>query len=496
MNSSAFDSSIDSESAPTAMTRSGLVRGEYDGEVCAFRGIPYAKPPFGDRRFSPPERPDAWKDIRNATEFGPAAPQPTSDGTLELLPAPKVWGEDCLTVNVWSPKAATDAPVMVFLHGGAFVTGGGSVATYDGAAFARDGVVLVTLNYRLGVEGFLYTGEGHANLGILDQIAALEWVRDNISNFGGDAGNVTLFGESAGAMSACTLMTIPRASSLFHRVIAESGAGQIALPKADALRVSDRLAEILGVPASRAALKDLPIETVLAAQAQLEKEVSSDLRVRKWGQLARTLMPFEPVIDGDLITELPQNVLARGEGADVDLMIGTNSEETNLFFVPGDVKLPYPIAHVLAHRYGGRLFGLVRSYHARGKRGASEIARAVLADAVYRVPALQIARAHPRSHVYQFTWRSPAFNGQLGACHALELPFVFDTLDKPGLEVLLGDAPPQDLASEMHSAWVRFAKTGNPGWADFTRLRPNTRFFGNRSRTGIDDTVNTTVWRS
>lgn len=463
---------------PLADTAAGTVlgiEGEGDGEgVRIFRGIPYARAPFGAYRFLPPVPPEPWTGPREATRFGPSAPQPSPEGGIDLLPRPTAHGEDCLTVNVWAPASAHRAPVMVFLHGGAFVSGGSSLPLYDGTAFARDGVVLVTLNYRLGVDGFAWTGEGTPNLGLLDQVAALEWVRDNIAAFGGDPDRVTIFGESAGAMSVGALMAMPRAAGLFRRAIAQSGAGDSAIPPEDALRVARRLGELLGVPATREGFAAVPLEALLRAQTAVSTEISRGLSVRRWGEIARNVMPFEPVIDGEILPELPRDAIAKGVSHDIDLLIGTNAQEANLFFVPGGASRRFSAltAWLVARRYGARARRVRRFYREQGATSGEELTLRVFTDAFYRIPALRVARSHPRSHVYEFSWPSPGYEGALGACHGLELPFVFDTVDKPGFEALLGDAPPASLASAMHDAWVSFARSGDPGWPRYTPSAP------------------------
>src|SRR6195952_5122017 len=208
-------------------TASGPVRGEtVRSSVWRFLGIPYAAAPTGARRFQPPVPPAVWSDPRDASAFGPTPPQAAgSDPGWQLVPNVEIEGDDILNLNVWTPGVGGALPVMVFIPGGAFSTGSGAVPLYDGSNFARDGVVFVTINYRLHVDGFFWMGDGVPNLGMLDQVAALEWVRDNIAGFGGDPHNVTIVGESAGAMSVCTLMVMPRARGLFHRAVAQSGAG-------------------------------------------------------------------------------------------------------------------------------------------------------------------------------------------------------------------------------------------------------------------------------
>src|SRR5437588_1993454 len=230
-------------------TRQGAVRGSAAEGVVSFKGIPYAAPPFGPNRFRPPQPVELWSGVRDTLTYGATVPKPPYFPPFDvLLPEPAIVGEDCLNLNIWSPDLGqARLPVMVWIHGGAFSNGSGAILQYDGSHFARDGVVCVTINYRLGADGFLYLGDGIANLGLLDQITALAWVQENIAAFGGDPNNITVFGESAGAFSISTLLSMPRAKGLFSRMIAESGAGHhISLP-ATAQRVGQYLAEKLGV---------------------------------------------------------------------------------------------------------------------------------------------------------------------------------------------------------------------------------------------------------
>ena len=257
------------------LTRRGAVRGLVEDGIHAFRGIPYAAPPFGEDRFGPPRPAAPWEGIRAALAWGPEPPQPrmpADDPAADLVWDPAVPGEDCLNLNVWTPDpAATGLPVFVWIPGGMFEVGTG--ATYDGSRFARDGVVCVTINYRVGPDGFLYFGEGDANLGLLDQIAALEWVQDNIAAFGGDPSNVTIFGESAGAMCIGMLLAMPRARGLFRRAIVQSGGAQQLIPVETAQRVGRILAETLGVAPTRTAIASVPIDQLMAAHAQMKTEL-------------------------------------------------------------------------------------------------------------------------------------------------------------------------------------------------------------------------------
>jgi para-nitrobenzyl esterase len=454
--------------ATTVETLHGALRGVLaDDGVLAFLAIPYAAAPVGERRFEPPQPAPAWTGIRDAGTHGPTAPQPPVDGPVaRLLPHVSIAGDDYLSLNVWTADPRGRRPVMVFIHGGSFSSGSGSIPTYDGSRFARDGVVLVTINYRLGADGFLWFGEGTPNLGLLDQIAALQWVRANIAAFGGDPGGVTVFGESAGAMSICTLLAMPAAAGLFHRAIAQSGAARCVISADTASRIGRRLAEILGVPPSRAGVATAPVEMLLNAQSQLAVEVAGEADPERWGDAARNIMPFEPVVDGHVLPLEPERAIGDDAGADVDLLIGTNADEARLFFVPAGV-VEHADEAALARFVRARCHppAIIDAYRAaRPDASAGELISAIMTGGFYRVPALELAVAHARSHVYEFAWPSPAFGGALGACHALELPFVFDTLDDPGYAAVLGERPPQHLADSMHSAWTAFASTGDPGW--------------------------------
>jgi carboxylesterase type B len=486
-------------------TRQGEVRGSVADGVNTFKGIPYAAAPFGANRFRPPQPVEAWSGVRDALCFGPEAPQLRPPPQIQaLVPDPAVPGEECLNLNIWSPdRGSAGLPVMVWLHGGMFEVGSG--ASYDGSRFARDGVVCVTLNYRVGADGFLYLGGGNANLGLLDQVAALEWVRENIAAFGGDPGNVTIFGQSAGAMSVGTLLSMPRADGLFRRAIAQSGAAHTVMSSATARRIGRHLAERLGVPATREALAAVPVDRFLMAQAELKGELLAHPDPERWGaEVVTSMLPWHPVIDGEVIPAPPIDRIAAGAGAHVDLLVGTNTEDWKLFRVAdGTIDqiteeiLTGPVAlygYQALAAYGLPVETALAAYRAADP-GASpgELLAAVQTDWWCRIPALRLADAHAgdpaATFMYEFGWRSPAFGGRLGACHALEIAFVFDTLDKgPDQMVgpLLGANPPQPLADAMHSAWVAFATGGDPGWPKYDPRRRATMRF-NVSSEVVDD---------
>ena len=509
---------------PTVVrTARGAVRGApAEGGGIAFKGIPYAAPPFGANRFRPPQPPAPWRGERDATAYGPTAPKPPYPAPLDsLLPEVDIPGEDCLNLNVWTPAEALAAasgtrgrhPVMVWLHGGGFTNGSGSVPGYDGSRFARDGVVCVTVNYRLGVEGFLYLGADDPappNLGLLDQIAALEWVRDNIAAFGGDPGQVTLFGQSAGAMSIGTLLAVPRARGLFRRAILQSGAAQHTLSPGTAELVGRHLAQRLGVPATREAFATVPSDRLLSVQRGLRGEIAGDPEPARWGDAARNLMPLEPVVDGELLPVPPLEAVAAGAAAGVDLLIGSNSDEFRLYLTPSGL-LDLVSEELVRKNATG--YGLDDPEHAlavyrerQPDASPGELLASLATDWFYRIPAIRLAEAHlgrgegaqvdrgqdergqrergqgdgdsrSQVHLYEFGWQPPTFDGRLGACHVAELAFVFDNLQDKSMAGLLGTDPPQQLADTMHAAWVSFATTGDPGWPVYDRSHRATMRF-------------------
>ncbi|MEU8528140.1 carboxylesterase family protein [Streptomyces sp. NPDC048629] len=446
-------------------TASGKVRGVREEHATVFRGIPYAAPPFGPRRFRAPQPPEPWQGVRDAADFGPTAPKhPYAPPLDALLPDPDVPGEDCLNLNVWTPSPGDGRlPVMVWIHGGSFCHGSNSVPVYDGTAFARDSVVLVSVNYRLGVEGFAVLPDAPANPGLLDQVAALEWVRDNIAAFGGDPDQVTVFGESAGGISVAALLAAPRAAGLFRRAVVQSGA-PMAVPPGKARRTTRAIAGRIGVPATAEALRTVPVARTVEAQRQ----------VLAGGNPITGGAGFHPVVDGDLLPRDPMAALADGAGADVDVLMGTTTEEYRLWFVPsgltervGPLMLRLAMLRKRVPRAAARLYRANRPGATPG-----EILGALATDLLLRIPQNRLADARPagRTHLYEFAW--PTDVRGLGACHALELGFVFDTLGSSAVQALTGPDAPRDLADAMHAAWVGFARTGDPGWPAWDPTRP------------------------
>ncbi|MDX2931251.1 carboxylesterase/lipase family protein [Streptomyces ipomoeae] len=464
---------------PVVMTPYGAVRGRYeygdgyeDG-IAVFRGIPYAAPPFGPRRFRPPVPPEPWAGVRDADAFGPTSPKPPySEAFARYLSDPVVAGDDCLNLNVWTPEPGRGArlPVMVWIHGGALTRGSSAIPVYDGSRFARDGVVLVSLNYRLGVEGYGLFPDAPANNGLRDQLAALEWVRESIAEFGGDPDRVTVFGQSAGAISIGALLAAPRARGLFRRAVLQSGPPE-ALDRDKVRRMVRRMAARLKVPATAAAFA--AVDRAALAEAQAEA-----------GRLSSPVLggpAFGLVVDGDLLPADPLTALTEeGAAHDIDLLMGWTRDEHRLWLVPGglldrvDRLGAVALAGARARCHCGP--DIPRGYRElHPEKGTADLVGRLVTDHLLRLPLHRVADArlgHAPTYVYEFAW--PSDLPALGSCHALELGFVFDTGHTPASAKLAGDNPPRALATAMHSAWVRFATDGapGPGWPAWDATHP------------------------
>lgn len=460
-----------------AKTIYGEIEGIEKKDHFAFLGVPFAKPPVGELRFKAPQPPEPWNGIREAKEFGAAAPQ-MKESYFPAMSPEKI-EEDCLYLNVWTPRADGEKrPVMVWIHGGGFLSGAGSLPWYRGHRIAAtNDVVVVSINYRLGALGFLYLNElagddlsPDSNIGIRDQIAALEWVRDNIENFGGDPGNVTIFGESAGGMSVGTLLGTPAAKGLFHRAIMQSGAAHNMVNKDQATVIAERFLEMSDIH---------PSDTAGLRGADWNLFLSKYLKITAF--TVRTLLgflPFEPVVDDDLIPKPAKEALFDGLSADVPVMAGTNADEWNLFAIT-QTDLTAITEENLAQRFERQLVGgdTAGREHARQiwevyeKEADSEeeVPGLLMTDVVFRIPAIRACETQsqhqPATYQYLFTYGSPAApNGKpLGAFHGLEIPFVFGIADRPDAAFLVGTNPAiPDLSKTMQSAWVEFARTGKP----------------------------------
>lgn len=481
----------DAGEAAIVTIASGKLRGARVDGVRRFLGVPYAAPPVGPLRFAKPQAHPAWTDVRDALVKGDIAPQPTpSRAQMEkVLPgidlAPLVGdgvreGDNFLVANIWTTEApAAGLPVMVFIHGGSFTGGSGGADVYDGASFARAGIVCVTINYRLGVEGFLPIPGAPTNLGLRDMLAALAWVKDNIAAFGGDAGNVTVFGESAGAMSIANLVASPLAKGLFRRAIIQSGHGQMVRPIPVAERLTRRIAKMLRVTPDVAGFRSRSIADAVQALEKVSQPTTRiDLKDSDGREPAFGLSRFLPVYGDDVLPQHPIAALASGVGSEIEVLIGTNTEEMNLYFVPSGVrrKIGKFLAHFIVRRSEPRAREILKAYGIdRKDRRPGDAFTEALTDLVFRMHAHRFARAHRgRTHMYAFGWRSPVYDNGLGACHAIELPFVFNTLRTvSGPRGLAGHAPPQALADRVHGLWSGYARDGALPWPEYddaTRL--------------------------
>ncbi|MEV0811119.1 carboxylesterase family protein [Micromonospora sp. NPDC050200] len=475
-------------SALKVQVASGWLRGRRDRGVAAFLGIPYAAPPFGARRMRPPRPPVQWKGVRNATKYGPTCPKYIPDPeSAALFPEVVISGEECLNLNVWTPDPrGSGLPVLVWIHGGEFRKGSGSAPPYRGTSFARDGVVCVTINYRLGAEGFLYLDDGTANLGLLDQIAALEWVQDNIAAFGGDPGKVTVAGQSAGAMSIATLMAMPRARGLFRQAITQSGAAAQTLTAQAAAGVTSRLADSLGVAPTRGAFSEIPAGRLARAASDLVEEGTTVPDPSKWAGL-----PFAPVVDGDTLPDHPLDALRRGASSGVRLLAGWNRDDVRIGLVPNGMmdRIDRVDEATLSALVGalGAPEGTVELYRAaRPAATRGELLAAVTTDCFIRIPAIRVAEARleagsSNTWMYRFDHESPSFCGRLGAAHGVEIPYVFDVLDEESIHALIGKQPSQVVAKTAHDAWVNFVADGAPGWRRYN--------LANRSTALIDEGI-------
>ena len=466
-------------------TPSGRVAGRVVDDdtstVHEFTGIRYGLPPVGPLRLRPPVAVPPWTGVFDATSTPPRSIQPVT----MLAPAGDPEDEDCLALNVWTPEPTGSLPVMVWMHGGSFTSGSGSIAWYQGARLARRGVVVVTINYRLGALGFLDLAPlggddwaGCTNVGLQDQTLALTWVRDHIAAFGGDPSRVTIFGESAGAMSVSTHLAVPASSGLFRRVIAQSGAAGHVQDTESGRRAATRALDLLGVgPSTLARLADLPAAAFRDVTNTMQNE-DPDRDVP---------LPFRPTVDGSVLPVAPLDALASGAASHIDLLAGTNRDEMNLFRLMAlldgaapdleDTRLLRRLDRALARlgRHAGAETALAayRAHHPDA--GNADLWAAVSTDTVFRMPMLAMLDAHVTgggsAWSYHFTHPSSGFGGALGAAHAVEIPFVFDNLGQPGTEMMLGDVTPerQRFAADVADRWATFATAddltaGSPGW--------------------------------
>ncbi|MFF5973598.1 carboxylesterase/lipase family protein [Streptomyces sp. NPDC012769] len=477
-----------SPDSPLVTTTRGPVRGEQraDGS-CRFLGIPYAEPPVGALRFAAPVPPRPWTEPLDATAYGPTA-QRRPFAEVTTIPEPSVPGAGVLNLNVFTPEPDPEAglPVLVWIHGGGYVAGSAASPWYDGAAFNRDGVVLVSLGYRLGVEGFLHLDDAPDNRGVRDWIAALEWVRENIARFGGDPARVTVAGQSAGGGAVQTLLAVPAARGLFRGALSVSGAVMRPDGPAVARAVSRLFTARTGLPATAAALQDLGDDEL----SDLQDRLGAPGPDREGLPPMLSLAPFA---DGELIPEPVLDALTAGDaGADIPLMLGFTAHEFDMIPAPGPDAPPLPVLLGGLGLDGDRAAAFFEAYadnDPTGPTGSVGHFGKALTDVTFRAPSLAVADARAERErptwLYQFEWASPV-NGL--AYHCLDLPFAFDLLDAEGVEAAAGPTPPQPLADALHRAWVAFVTDQDPGpdWPPYTSATRTTRLW-NAPPTTADD---------
>jgi para-nitrobenzyl esterase len=467
-------------SEPEVRTTVGALRGSREAGLAVFRGIPFAEPPIGALRFAAPQPVRGWDGVRPAVGYGPPPPQ---SGLLGASQDPA--GDDWLTVNVWTPQLdpAPGLPVLVWIPGGAYAFGNSSLPEYDGGCLAAGGAVVVTLNYRLGIEGFGYIEGAPANRGLLDQVAALRWVRDNIRAFGGDPGRVTVFGQSAGGGSVAALLAMPCAAGLFSRAIAQSVPGPFFSPELAADIVAACAAE-LGVAPTVSGLSTVaPTQLPAAADAICAKMVHWRQR---WGQITARQMPFAPIVDGDVLPTTPWQALAGGAARDIPLLVGHTHDEHRLFsLIDGVLGQVTPEQAETALRLLAPGPDGPRRYRQAFPAATDEqIYELVNADWLFRMPSLHLADAQTagggRAHLYELTWPAPGLDGSLGACHGLDVPLTFSNLTDGQSAALIGDPPSpaaQQLSTQIRTAWTAFAAHGDPGWPAYDTDHRHTQLF-------------------
>lgn len=458
------------QSSPEVDLPAGRFRGIAEGGLAVFKGVPYAAPPVGALRWRPAQPHPGWSGTRDATAFGPSAPQLYREGGDQVLGThgSPPFDEDCLTLNVWTPGVdRAKRPVLVWIHGGGFISGSGSMPNYSGETFARNGdLVVVTVNYRLGPLGFLYFGESGAggNFWLTDQRAALRWVQENIAALGGDPDNITVAGQSGGALSVAALAGQSQGRPLFRRAILQSPPLGVPIPtRAESLERTATYLDILGA-GDVTELRAVPWPRLIEATLEMFA------RTGRWGHWST---PFLPVLDGVTLDRNPADLLLTGAGEGIDILLGWTREEANFAFALNPAYASATRDQVLGRAretFGSRAAEAYTAYEeARPGARPVDVLMDLISDDLFRMPSLALAeRRAARGRpvwAYQFDLPTPAHGGQLGAAHCLELPFTFNNFDKwtqapflTGLNSRVRDG----LAATMHQSWIAFIRTGNP----------------------------------
>lgn len=460
-------------------TGCGYVSGRFSRHAFEFLGIPYASPPFGSLRLRPPRPAPAWGGTLSASDYGATAPKGEYPARYRrFFHEVDIPGDSCLNLNVWTPgwREGPGWPVLVWIHGGSFTNGSGSLPEYAGNAFARDGVVCVTFNYRLAADGFLALDDGTPNLGIMDQIQLLRWVQENIRAFGGDPGKVTIAGESAGANSVLTLISLEETRGLFSRAISQSCYITHILSYEDARRVTRALCREAGIPTTVEAVEGLDVAKLVTLAAELAADVETGDIAKRWSDLEGIGSAFGPCVDGRLVRQSPIEAISDGAGIDVPLLLGWTKDEGRLSLVSSG-KLPrIDVSEMEKFCAGLGLKDRDIDVYRRQTAGSipGDALAMVLTDCVFAIPTTRVAEARAQVNpkrdqtwVYRFDHPAPGSNGGLGAAHGVDLPYVFDVIELADVRARVGPAPSQAAADNVHGIWVSFIQGKPPPWPSF-----------------------------
>ena len=462
----------------------GRVRGSREGGLIVYRGVRYAKDPFGENRFGRPEPVPPWPETIDALEFAPASPQAPRDPGFDLY-----GGTDCLALNIWAPAVRSSRlPVLVWIPGGAYMRGDACDPIYDGSVFARQGIVFVSLNYRVGIDGFMLLPDAPANRGLLDQIAALEWIQDHIATFGGDPTQVTVAGGSAGAGAITCLLGMPYRRPQFSRAILQSPSVATQTVE-EATASANAICGLLSVPCTAKAMAAVPIADCVAVVSKLAND--AELR-RSLGMTSRNVFPLRAVVDGDVLAQTPLAALQQHwmrRTSAISILVGSNRDEMRLYAIPdGSIDRVKSDDLIRFVRDAGLATGAEAAYGfgLSGRDATNPTAGDVLcsmqSDYYYRIPARRIAEhatdAGIDAYLYEFEWESSRCDCRLGAAHGVEIPFVFGQVSTDFGKAITGPGAPEALATEMNEAWALFVKSGDPGWPKFERANRWIRRFG------------------